>query len=142
MHIISVACCGFLTLYFLADSLAHRMMVETMKMVANPANKAMAMRQRFATLRVLQGRTSVLGEPFEASQGLDAVARVDLVDGTGDVLASRGIKIPAGLVELAEEVEIEESFQAVVLEDLMVKLDPIVSGDCDVETWVLVLEMG
>lgn len=84
MHIISVACWGFLILYFLADSLVQRIMVVTMKMVANPAREAMAMRQCFMTPRVEQGWTSVLGGLFEAF----VVAGVDLVVGIGSRLVT------------------------------------------------------
>lgn len=84
MHIISAACGGFLTLYFLADSLVQSIMVETMKMVASPAREAMAMRQCFTTPRVEQGWASVLGGLFEAF----VVGGVDSVVGMGSRLVT------------------------------------------------------
>lgn len=132
MHIISVACLGFLTLYFLADSLVQRTMVETMKMVANPAREAMMMRQFFTTPRLEQGWASVLG----ASRGALVVVGVDLV------LGAQGIKIPAGLEDMAVVVVMAESVENDVAGGSAVELDPAVSANCDVEMWVLVTEAG
>lgn len=142
MHIISVACLGFLTLYFLVDSFAQRTMVETMKMVANAAREAIAMRHCFFTLQVEQGWTSVLGGLFGTSQGVDVVGKVDLVVGIGRLLVPRGTKIPAVLEEIAAVVEMAESVENEVVGSSAVELDPAVSANCDVEMWLLVTETG
>lgn len=75
-------------MYFLADSLVQRMMVETMKMVANPARQEMAMRQRFTTPRVEQGWTSVLDGVLATSLDAVIVTGVDLVVGIGNLLGT------------------------------------------------------
>lgn len=117
-------------MYFLDDSLVHRMMVEIMKMVANTASEAMAIRQWFITTRVEQGWTSAPVGPFETSQGAAVAAGVELDDGVGVCL--RGIRIPATLVETTA-VEPEEPEENVVAE-----LDPAVSRNRDVDTWAVV----
>lgn len=77
-------------------------------MVATRAKTAMMTRHCFTTPLVEQGRTSLLEEPFDASQG-DFV-----VDGAHVVVDSRlrGLKTHAGLLKLAvvvleESVEVE-----------------------------------
>lgn len=132
MHIISVDCLGFFTLYFLPDSLVQRMMVEIMKTVANAAREAMMMRQLFATPRVEQGWASVLG----GSRGDPVVV------GDGLVLGASGIKIPAGLEDVALAVVLAESVENEVAGGSVVELNPAVSANCDVEMRVLVTEAG
>lgn len=66
----------------------QRIMVETMKMVANAAREAMAMRQVFITPRLEQALTSVLGGLFEASRDAAAVVGVDLAVGIGSFLGT------------------------------------------------------
>lgn len=85
-------------------------MVEIMKTVANTAREAMTMRQCFTTARVEQGLASVLGGLFEAWL-------VDLVVGTGNLVCSRGIKIPAGVVEL---LVVEASVVAALMVGMLV----------------------
>lgn len=93
MHIISVSCLGLFILYFLDDNLVQRTMVLTMKMVANAAREAMAMRLCFTKRRVEQCWESVLG-------GLFVMVWGDFVVCVGSVLESLGIKTPAGEVVL------------------------------------------
>lgn len=126
-------------MYFLAESLAQSAMVLTMKMVANPAREAMAMRQCFTTPWMEQGLTSVTGGLFDTSRGAVVFAGVDLFVGIGNLFGTRGIKIPATLVEtavveLAEPVETEG--------DSVVEFGIAVSGNCDVEIRLLVAETG
>lgn len=56
MHIISISCVGFLTLYLQLrdDSLAQSTMVETMKVAATAAKMPMAVKQVVAIARVEQ----------------------------------------------------------------------------------------
>lgn len=69
---------GDLTLYFLAESLVQRTMVQTMKTVATAASEATAMRHCWAMPRVEQGKGSPLGWLLGTTQGAD---EVDVVDG-------------------------------------------------------------
>ena len=126
MHIISVDCLGFLTLYLLDDSLVHRMTVETMKMQASTAREAMAMRQWLTAPRVEQGWTSEgPGGTFETLQGAAVIAGVGVVDGIVNLLG----KIPAGLVAETAEVEMEEvEMEEVEMEEPSVG-DSV--GECD-----------
>lgn len=112
-------------------------MVETMKMVANPARATMVMRQCFTTPLMEQVWPSVVAELWETSQGAAVVVVVDLVVIFGSLLGTRWIKPPAGLVEKAV-VETTESVET----DTVVELDPVVSRMFDAEVRVWVPEMG
>lgn len=116
------------------------MTVETIKAVANAAKEAMTMRQFFTTPRVEQGWASVLSGLFETSRGAVVVARLDLVVGFGNLLDTRGIKIPAGLVEtLVVETLVVGMGESVVNEMFggsAVELDPVV------EMGIFVTETG
>lgn len=113
-----------------------------MKTVANPAREAMTMRHCFTMPLVEQGWTSVPIGLFETSRGTVEVAGVDLVVGIGSLLGTRGIKIATGLVETAAVVVTAESVENEVAGVSAVELAPAESGNCDVEMWVLVPEMG
>lgn len=128
-----------MTLYFLADSLVQRTMVETMKMVANAAREAMAMRHCFTTPRVEQVLASAL---FEASRDTVVVAGVDLDVGIGNLLGTRGLRIAPGLVELEAAVVLVELVWEVVVVGSVVELNPAVPVNSDVKMWVLVAETG
>lgn len=144
MHIISVAGSGLLTLYFLADSLVQRIMVVMIKMVANPAREAMAMRQVFAKLREEQVWVSVLGVVLGTSCGAVVAAGICVVlVGIGSLLGLMGMKVPAGLVETAETVvELAEAVESKTVEGSAVEVDPSVSVNSEVGLWVLVTETG
>lgn len=103
-----------------------------MKTVASPPKEAIAMRQRFTTPLVEQGWTSVLCGVCVTSRVVAVGAGVDLFVGTGNLLGTRGMRTPVVLVE-ATEVEVEESFKAVVVGDSVVDLGPVVAGSCDEE---------
>lgn len=82
MHIISVDCLGLLAFCFLADSLAHRNMVETMKMVASTARAPTAIRHLFTIPRVEQDCAELLVVVLHFSLGDVVMLLVgsDLVD--------------------------------------------------------------
>lgn len=126
-------------MYFLAESLAQSAMVITMKMVANAAREAMAMRQCFTTPWMEHVLTSVTGGFFETSRGAVVVAGADLFVGIGNLFGTRGIKITATLVETAV-VELAESVETEG--DSVVEFGLGVSAKCDVEIRLLVAEAG
>lgn len=132
MHIISVACLGFLTLYFLVDSLAQRTMVETMKMVAKPARAVMAMRQGFTIPRVKQCWSSAVAGHFEV-----------FVVWFGSCLVTRWMKIPGALVELtaaAAAVVLAVAFEIEM--GSAVALGLLVSAKCDVDSGLVFAKTG
>ena len=85
MHINSVPCCRFLTLYFLADSLVQRTMVVTRKMVSSPVSETMTMRHCLARLRLEQGCASVLAGLLEGLVETSAVMVLEDEDEVGSV---------------------------------------------------------
>lgn len=66
-------------MYFLADNLMQRTMVEITKMVATKAKTAITMRHCCFTPLVEQGSTSLLDESFDGSQGAFVVDGAELV---------------------------------------------------------------
>lgn len=143
MHIISVAGSGLLILYFLADSLVQRIMVDMMKMVANPAREAMAMRQVFTKPREEQGWTAVLVVVLETSCSGVVAAGIGVVVGIGNLLGTMWMKMPVGLVETAEAVLVlAETVEFETVGGSAVEVDLAVSVNSEVELWVLVTETG
>lgn len=107
-----------MTLYFLDDSLAQRIMVVTMKMVANAARQAMAMRDCVTKPRVEQGWKSVRGGLSEVSRGTGGA---DFVVGIGNLLGTRGMKTPVVLLDTAAVVLLAESIVNEIVEDSAVE---------------------
>lgn len=124
-------------------------MVVTMKMVANAARQAMAMRDCVTKPRVEQGWTSVRGGLVEVSRGTGGA---DFVVGIGNLLGTRWMKTPAVLLDTASVVLLVvsivdgivedsavEPVEAKIVEASLVELAPTAS---DVEMELLIVEAG
>lgn len=116
-------------MYFRTDSMLHRTMVVTMKMVARAARVAMAMRQLTATARVEQAWNSVVVELFVDI----VVSGVGLVVRFGIALVLSGMT-PTGVLETLvcagsvenKTVSVEE-FRSAVGVKLDAELEAVVS---------------
>ena len=122
-------------------------MVVTMKMVANTARQAMAMRDWVTKARVEQGWTSVRGGLFEVSRGTGGV---DFVVGIGNLLGTWWMKTPAVLLDTASVVLLAESVVNEIVEDSAVELVEVKTVEASVvelsptapDVEILVIEAG